>query len=397
MLACCLKGERWPDDLLRQLTTPACSDSLFRVVIERLADLFEPRLCDVYAAMFSEVVAGAIPELRPAELRARYDRVRWLHPFPEDAGRVDHVFVLSRVTLGADAAITSVLLDAAMQRFPHARIVLVGSQKSWELFAARQKVVHAPVSYRRSGSVRDRLAPWHELKRLLSAPYSIVIDPDSRLTQLGLLPVCPEENYYFFESRAWEAESGDPLSRLASRWAGQTFGIEGAAPWVAPAVAEAVKIPGRPLVTMSFGVGDNPAKRVADPFEAEVVGYLARHAHVLIDEGTGGEEAERVARAVAKSGAPAKHVHTCRGSFAAFASAIARSDLYVGYDSAGQHVAAACAVPLLSVFAGYPSPRFLSRWRPWGKGKIEVVKVDPEEPPRRIFERTVEALARLRG
>jgi ADP-heptose:LPS heptosyltransferase len=397
LLACCLKGERWPDDLLRQLASPACSDSLFRVVIEHLADLFEPRLCDVYAEMFTEVIAGVIPELRSAELRARYDRVRWPHPFPEDADRVDNVFVLSRVTLGADAAITSVLLDAAMQRFPHARIVLVGSQKSWELFAASRQVVHAPVSYRRSGSVHDRLAPWRELKRLLSAPHSLVLDPDSRLTQLGLLPVCPEENYYFFESRAYEAESDDPLPLLASRWAGQIFGIEGAAPWIAPESAESIKIPGRPLVTMSFGVGDNPAKRIADPFEAEVVGYLARHAHVLIDEGAGGEEAQRVARAVAKSGAPAKRVHTCRGSFAAFASAIARSDLYVGYDSAGQHVAAACAVPLLSVFAGYPSPRFLSRWRPWGKGKIEVVKVEPEEPPRRVFERTVEALARLRG
>ena len=397
LLACCLKGERWPRDLLDKLTTPACADSLFRVVVERLADLFEPRLCDVYAAMFSEVIAGAIPELRASELRSRYDRARWPHRFPEDFGRVDNVFVLSRVTLGADASITSVLLDAARQRFPRARVVLVGSRKSWELFASKGWVEHAPVAYRRAGTIRDRLAPWHELKRLLSAPHSIVVDPDSRLTQLGLLPVCPEQNYYFFESRAWEAESDLPLPQLASHWASQIFSVDGAAPWAAPETTEPIKIPGRPLVTVSFGVGDNPAKRVADPFEAELVGYLAQHYHVLIDEGAGGEEAERVARAAAKSGAPSKYVHTCRGSFAAFASAIARSDLYVGYDSAGQHVAAACGVPLVSIFAGFPSPRFFARWRPWGKGKIEVVKVEPEELPRQVLERTVESLARLRG
>ncbi len=397
LLAFCLRGERWPDDLLRQLTTPACADSLFRVVVEQLADLFEPRLCDTYADLFSEVIAGTVPELPARELRARYDRVRWPRRFHADTGSVENVFVLSRITLGADAAITSVLLDAALQRFPRARTWLAGSQKAWELFAANRQVSHAPISYRRAGSIRDRLAAWHDLKRVLAAPGSIVIDPDSRLTQLGLLPVCPEENYYFFESRAFEAESDDPLPQLASRWAGQTFEIEGAAPWIAPAAAESIKIPGRPLVTMSFGVGDNPAKRIADPFEEEIVGHLARRAHVLIDEGAGGEEAERVARAAARSGAPPKRLHTCRGSFAAFASAIAHSDLYVGYDSAGQHIAAACGVPLVSIFAGYPSPRFFSRWKPWGKGKAEVVNVEPEEPPRQVLERTIESVARILG
>jgi ADP-heptose:LPS heptosyltransferase len=393
LLACCLAGQRWPGDLLHQLTTPDCSDALFRVVVERLADLFEPRLCDTYADLLSEVIARAIPELQAAELRARYDRVRWPRKFQGDPGRIDHVFVLSRVTLGADAAITSVLLDAARKSFPRARIALVGSQKSWELFAAAPRIEHASVSYRRSGSVRDRLALWPDLKRLLSLPNAIVIDPDSRLTQLGLLPVCPEENYYFFESRAYEAEGDDPLPLLAARWASQTFAIDGAVAWVAPRTAESIQVPGRPLVTMSLGVGENPAKRVADPFEEQLVAHVARHAHVLIDEGAGGEEAARVQRAIAKSGAPAKRVHTCRGSFAAFASVIATSDLYIGYDSAGQHIAAACGVPLLSIFAGFPSLRFFSRWRPWGKGRIEVIPGD--DAAASTLEKCSQALERL--
>ncbi len=380
LLTVCLNGENWPDELLDQLLTPACSDALFRVVVERMADLFEPRLCDVYADLFSQVIARTIPELNAQDLRVRYDRVRWPRKFQGDAKQVEAVFVLSRVTLGADVAVTSVLLDAARRRFPNARIVLVGSQKSWELFGADRRIEHAPVSYRRAGSVRDRLAPWPELKRALAAPNSIVIDPDSRLTQLGLLPVCPEESYYFFESRACGSEGDDPLPVLAAAWARDTFNIADAAPWIAPKPAESIKVHGRPFVTISFGVGENPAKRIADPFEAELVSYAARNAYVLIDEGAGGEEAERVQRAIAKSGAPSKRVRTFRGSFATFASAIARSDLYIGYDSAGQHVAAAAGVPLLSIFAGFASPRMFARWRPWGKGKIEVICVTGQTP-----------------
>lgn len=380
LLAHCLHGESWPDELLDQLLTPVCSDALFRVVVERMADLFEPRLCDVYADLFSQVIARTTPELNAQDLRVRYDRVRWRRRFQGDAEKIKSVFVLSRVTLGADVAITSVLLDAARRRFPRARIALVGSQKSWELFAADRGIGHAAVSYRRSGSLRDRLAPWQELKRVLAAPDSIVIDPDSRLTQLGLLPVCPEENYYFFESRACGSEGDEPLPVLAAAWARDTFGVSDAAPWIAPQPAESLKPHGRPFVTISFGVGENPAKRMADPFEADLVGLAAKAGYVFIDEGAGGEEAERVQRAMAKSGAAAKRVRTFRGSFATFASAIAKSDLYIGYDSAGQHVAAAAGVPLLSIFAGFASPRMFARWRPWGKGTIEVIRVDGQRP-----------------
>jgi ADP-heptose:LPS heptosyltransferase len=397
LLASCLNGERWPDALLDKLTTPDCSDALFRVVVERLADLFDPRHCDTYADLFSAVIARAIPDLKAADLRARYDRVRWPCKFQGDAKSVETVFVLSRVTLGADVAVTSVLLDAAKRRFPEARIVIVGSKKSYELFAGDSRIAHAPVTYRRAGSLHDRLAPWQEVTRALAARNSIVIDPDSRLTQLGLLPVCPEEIYYFFESRAYGAGGGEPLPALAARWALETFGIKDAAPWIAPAPSESIKIPRRPFVTMSLGVGENPAKRIGEDFEEQLVGHVARTgANILIDEGAGGEEAGRVTRAISKCGAPAERVRSFRGSFAAFAVAIRKSDLYIGYDSAGQHVAAACGVPLLSIFAGFPSDRFLARWRPWGKGAIEIVTVRNEAPAAVLFP-VVEALARLKN
>lgn len=370
MLDCCLRREPWPPGLLRSLADDECSDALFRVVAEGLADRFEPALCDTYAQLFAEAIAPG----ESAALVERYQRVRLPRPV---AGEPRAIFVLSRVTLGADVAVTSVILDAAKRRFPDAAICLAGPRKNWELFAADPRILHLPVVYRR-GTLRERLAAWPALRDALggpaSGPASIVIDPDSRLTQLGLLPVCPEERYYFFESRSYGGNGDDPLPVLASRWAEQTFGISGAVPYVA-CVGQASGVPsGPPGIAISLGVGENPAKRIADPFETELLRLLAQTgAPLYIDRGAGGEEAVRVEHAIAESGAA---VETWSGSFAGFASIIAGSRLYVGYDSAGQHVAAACGVPLVTVFAGFSCPRMFARWRPVG----QVIRVDDPDP-----------------
>jgi ADP-heptose:LPS heptosyltransferase len=126
--------------------------------------------------------------------------------------------------------------------------------------------------------------------------------------------------------------------------------------------------------TVSFGVGENPGKRLADPFEEDLLKHLPRP--VLIDRGAGGEEAQRVERAVARAGSG---IAMWDGSFAGFAAHIEKSKLYVGYDSAGGHVAAACGVPLISIFAGFASERMLQRWRPTGAGPIHIVRPDSGE------------------
>ena len=137
--------------------------------------------------------------------------------------------------------------------------------------------------------------------------------------------------------------------------------------------------------TVSLGTGGNPAKGIGDPFEAELLACLAQYQGeavdtIWIDKGAGGEEASRVDRAIALSGVPRDRVRLWEGSFAGFASIIARSKLYVGYDSAGQHAAAACGIPLVTIFVGHPSERMFARWRPTGTGPIEIVKVDHPDP-----------------
>ena len=60
----------------------AATRALFSIVIERLADLFDPHLCDVYAQLFSHVLARALPEYNTRDLLLRYRNVRRVRRFP---------------------------------------------------------------------------------------------------------------------------------------------------------------------------------------------------------------------------------------------------------------------------------------------------------------------------
>ena len=361
-------ADRPPAELPPALVDEPGGQALFGILVEGLADRFEPRLCDVYARLFSQAVAQVAENVDPALLMARYQRVRRPRPVLGDPHRV---FVLSRVTLGADVAVTSVLLAAAKQRFPHAEIVFVGPRKNYELFAGDPRLRHADLAYLRGG-LRQRLAVWDPLEALLAAPDSVVIDPDSRLTQLGLLPVGPEDGYHLFESRGYGGETDRTLPDLAAAWAEETLGVPQARPYVA---LESGVRGGH--TSVSLGVGENPAKRIPDPFEERLLALLAAGgAALVVDKGAGGEEAARVQRAVERSGVKAAF---WEGSFAGFAAIIAASRLYVGYDSAGQHVAAACGVPLIAIFAGFPAPRMFHRWRPTGE-RATVIRVDRPDP-----------------
>lgn len=330
----------------------------FGEIVEPLCDAFEPRYCDLYADLMSALLGD------PA-LRDRYEQIR--HPQPWRAADPQVIYVLSRVTLGADVVVTSTVLDGLKRRFPTAQLVLVGNRKAWELFAADPRIHFLEAPYARGGSIDERLQASRALATRLDAPNALIVDPDSRLTQLGIVPVCPDHRYRFFESRAYGADTTAPLAQLTANWMHEVFEVE-ANPYIVP---QPFGKPG--VATVSLGVGENPAKRVDDHFERGLIEALvARNLEVVIDYGAGEEEAARVDRAIA--GLPVK---TFRGPFAPFAAQIAQSRLYVGYDSAGQHVAAVSGVPLITVFTGYATPRTFHRWHPSGPGP-KVVLTTPQ-------------------
>ena len=345
LLGYCLRGEQWPDALLDRALEVDQGRAFLSVVVERLGDLFEPRLCDTYDTLFAQAIARVAPDLTPRVRRASNPQ-----PPPDS---VDRVYVLSRVTLGADVAVTSVLIDAAKRAFPGAAIVFVGPRKSYELFEADARVQHLEAPYARAGTLAGRLhasaSLWFE--------DGIVIDPDSRLSQLGLISVCDENRYFFFPSRSYGGDGHGRLPELASRWAQETFGVIGARPYIAPLPAA-----GEPAdITVSLGVGENESKRLDDGFERGLLRALAETGKsLLVDKGASAEERERVEHALLPG------VRTHDGAFAPFAARIARSKLFVGYDSAGGHVASACGVTTISIAKGFVSERMAARWRPLG-------------------------------
>ena len=435
------------EELCRLATSPdhsvaqAGSDAIFRLIVEPLADSFEPRDCDRYIGFFSRVVeyCRRLPGGRPldeklrsfglrteAEFLTRAGRARRVCALPHGAlQRTRKVLVLSRVTLGADVAVTSVILSRMKQLLPEADICLLGSPKASGLLASDGRVRLVPIEYRRDATLLDRLNAWPALAETvageiqgLAAGEYLLVDPDSRLTQLGLLPVTAgESRYLFFESRSYSRASNECLAALTGCWLDDVFGkaANPAYPYLSLSEgdrrrAESVRqaLPGK-IVAANLGVGDNARKRLADPFEEELLLALLEAGYkVLLDRGAGGEEIARtgaLCEALDRRGRkvlalnsdaaaiPSADVITWEGSLSRFAGLIGVSDLYVGYDSAGGHLAGALGVPVIDIFAGAASARMRRRWSPWGRSPAHVIEAGPEADPRDILRQVRERLA----
>jgi ADP-heptose:LPS heptosyltransferase len=165
--------------------------------------------------------------------------------------------------------------------------------------------------------------------------------------------VCDEHRYCFLESRSYGGETLARLPDLTAKWCGDRE----ARPYIAPKPATGVAAD----ITVSLGTGDNPSKQLDETFELNLMKlFPATGARVLVDLGASAPERSRVERTLQ----PGMRVHN--GAFAPFAAEIARSKLYVGYDSAGGHVASACGVPVISIARGFLNDRMAARWRPLG-------------------------------
>jgi len=89
-------------------------------------------------------------------------------------------------------------------------------------------------------------------------------------------------------------------------------------------------------------------------------------------------------------------VITWTGGLGTFSAWIAASDLYVGYDSAFQHVAAALGTPVIAVVLGSPGPTFRHRWKPYSRGPVRILGHDGLNTPRDRGQLTENVLARAR-
>jgi ADP-heptose:LPS heptosyltransferase len=419
--------------------------AIFGSLVEALCDSFDPESVGLYIRVMAQIIQYC-RKLDPRldreladfglateqDLIARAERLRpgpgspaglgSQHGWLEDPDRMKLVIILSRVTIGADVAITSVLVERLKQKFPGAALVLAGGVKTREVFGGDTRLSFAELEYGRRATLMERLRAWvdfldivRDATRGLQPDEFLVVDPDSRLTQLGMLPVAPDSSYLLFPSREYLPSSDESLARLASDWSGRVFGLGGIVQLPAVTIrpedaglaltgARALRRgQSRPVVSVNFGVGGNDKKQVGEDFEFAVLDFLLdTGAIVILDRGAGSSEDSRtdsiVTRLASKRttegasrefgileadevklravshGTPVEaDLLIFNGRVGLLAGLIAASDLYIGYDSAGQHIAAAVGTPCIDVFAGYSSLRMLDRWRPTGPGRSIVI------------------------
>ncbi|MDE0104937.1 MAG: hypothetical protein OXN89_21370 [Bryobacterales bacterium] len=406
------------------------TSAIFSRLVEPWGDQFSRVGCAKYVSFFTEALyAEGSPVAKGLErlgyensqaLRDRYvavsRRARADEYLPKSFTKI---VVLSRVTLGADLAITRHILHAAREAFPQAEIEFAGPAKNADLIVRGLPFRHLDIGYDRHALLGDRLKSWLGLRSRIAATTrgrsdgeSLVIDPDSRLTQLGLLPVTADRHYLFFESRTWGGNGKQALGTLAADWGRRQWGeIARNCPAQPPPHNRVRKPAGGPLAAVSFGTGGRDSKRLGDRFEDGLLDLLLRKGfRIALDYGFGPEEERltdaragnfrgtvgRLPGSLGGSDGPAA-LMTWKGSLSGFGDWIACADLYVGYDSAAAHLAAALGTPLIEVFSGAPSAKFVHRWTPCGSAPVRVVPAAASDAPAAVLARVNAELGALRG
>ena len=167
------------------------------------------------------------------------------------------------------------------------------------------------------------------------------------------------------------------------------------------------KVCGMGLAAVNLGVGSNEAKRIDGEVEHKLVVLLVERGYrVVLDRGAGADELRRMdilEASLVDRGLSLSRIHrgdiqladvmTWEGSLSAFAGLVGVTDLYVGYDSAGGHLASALGIPVITVFAGAANRRMRERWSPWGCSTTDVIAVDSGEESDSVLRRVKEALS----
>ncbi len=423
---------------LSPVPTDAASGTkaLYSIIIERLCDDFSSsgvRLCNMVLLRLLAMVRS-LPEGRrinellnrlnykdSKDLLDRYQRVEYQSlPAALETEKVKKIFILSRVTVGADVEITSVMVQRLHQYFVNAALVIIGPRHLNEIFYNLNQVSCLLFNYTRQGTLSERLEFWPDLYFLiqqqcrgLAQDEFFLFDPDSRLSQLGLLPLLPERNTCYFNSRQDQpaADNNLSLSRLANKWLDIILHEhKSALPMVAncPTHEEAARVFFKQFHQSSFitsanlGVGGDSRKRVVDPFEEELVFALLEQPDTILflDSGSTLEEKMRIEKltesaknrgmntaAVNENELDTKKINFSHGvinfsgGVSSLIAVIRQSNVFLGYDSCCQHLATSLGLPSVIVFAGAPNQRFLRRWQP-GNPEGVTITIPVEKQPR---------------
>jgi len=361
----------------------AGENGLFRLLAERLSDSFDRESCALYDQAFIKTIqfSRGLPQgkaldeslsnfglTREEELTDRKKRLseKKSRFEKEDLVRVKKCLILSRVSLGADIAVTSVVIQKMLASCPNAEVVLLGDDALGGIFTGLDRFHVRHFKYPTSGGLFEKLGAWIELCDMVRQEINgldpseyIAIDPDSRMTQLGHLPLFPDQGasdggdavnnklmdnrpvdskpvdkksvnnkpennkpenkkpenkkraandpYLFFQSRSFVRPGVERISELTDCWLTTIFGGDDARPFVNPGPAardyaaslRSARVKETALwVSVAFGVGGNEEKRVGNQFESDLIKNLAsgKNRAVLLFKGADPKERDRADR-----------------------------------------------------------------------------------------------------
>lgn len=408
------------------LNAPA-SSALFNIVVEGLCDEFEDMQVEIYDRVMCQIISFCRKTPQGRDLDEKLSRFGFVSPesllgraagmrkhflIREEIPEPDKIIFLSRVTFGADIAVTGVLMQRFAAAFPEAELVLLGGAKLKGIFGGLENLRIRELHYPRRGDLMARFSVWFSTLEAIEDETAdvdgrfLVVDPDSRLSQLGILPVADAERYFFFNSRHNGNSPYRPaMSELANEWANRILPESGycnPGVWtdkssqnVAAGQIKELRRTADRIVTVNLGVGGNRRKRLDDDFECRLLASLLseKGTSVILDCGADEEEKTRARKLLGKlnkqgfetaqgdlSRAPVPlsgpGIISILSSIGEIAAVISASDEFIGYDSACQHIAAAAGIPSTTVFAGSNNPRFVRRWHARGPAVSRIIHVD---------------------
>ena len=144
----------------------AASAALFEIIVESLCDDFEDFRLEAYVRVMSQVIsycrklpAGeklnrSLDKYGVASFDKLFDRALKLHTkkFSYDVNKpIERAVIMSRVTIGADVAITSVIIQRLLQVWPDAEVVLVANPKLKGIFGGNPQIRLRDLNYSRRG------------------------------------------------------------------------------------------------------------------------------------------------------------------------------------------------------------------------------------------------------
>jgi ADP-heptose:LPS heptosyltransferase len=424
-------------DLLCEMTTFSSdpemnspgTHALFGTIVESLCDDFEELQTETYNRVMAQVIsfcrripAGNELDIRlqefglntREELIRRTGKIRTSTAPLKQGQSLKKILILSRVTIGADIAITSVIIQRLHSLFPEAEIILMGGSKLEEVYGANPILRLREVPYERKGGLLDRLASWHTVLEIIEDETGefrqeevVLIDPDSRFSQLGVLPLVSSDRYYFFDSRSDSALNRTmSMPELTNDWISRLTGNKSFSYprlWIperyrqkAASLCQSLRAGGaEKIIAVNFGVGGNARKRVNRRLEEKLLLALLKEPDtlILLDKGFGKEETGYINSLIddiQNQGHNTAHMNVTSeercsvshgvvgitSSIGEMAALIQHCNEFLGYDSACQHIAAAVQIPCITIFAGSNNMRFIRRWSAHGPKPCDIVHVD---------------------